>query len=140
MAAVRPVFHLQRVHWDQMRADIDRHLPEEACGLVAGREGRSLQVFSVENALHSPVRFRMDPEQQLEGLLEIEAQGWDLAAIYHSHPSGPPVPSPTDTAEAAFPESIYLIWSQKENEWTCRGFYILDGQFEEVKVEIFDPE
>lgn len=120
--------------------EVSRHLPEEACGLVAGSENRSLQVYPVENALHSPVRFRMNPEQQLEGLLEIEKQGWNLTAIYHSHPAGPPLPSPTDIVELAYPESIYLIWSRLKEQWSCRGFYIQDGQPTEVIIQLFDEK
>ena len=44
---------------------LDRNL-EEACGLVAGHRSDQLAVFPITNVLHSPVRFQMDPEQQLK--------------------------------------------------------------------------
>jgi proteasome lid subunit RPN8/RPN11 len=117
-----------------MADDVARHAPEEACGLVAGVNCRSVAVYPIENALHSPVRFRMEPQQQVKAYLEILGKGWDLAAIYHSHPEGPVWPSPTDIAEAAYPEVIYLIWIPDHEGWNCRGYQILDGQFVEVPI------
>lgn len=125
---------LAREHWEQMAEDVARRAPEEACGLVAGREGCSLAVYPVVNALRSAVRFRMDPQQQVKYYLEILERGWDLAAIYHSHPQGPASPSETDLAEAAYPEAVYLIWSFAGNQWICKGFRIDQGQFSEVPV------
>ena len=68
----RRVLRLRREHWEQMAADVLQRAPEEACGLVAGLEGRSLAVYPVENQLHSPVRFRMDPMQQWRAFQQIE--------------------------------------------------------------------
>ena len=48
--------------WEQMRADVQARLPQEACGLVGGLQRRALQVYPVANALHSPVRYRMEPD------------------------------------------------------------------------------
>jgi len=124
--------------YEQMRADVQARLPQEACGLLGGLQRRALQVYPVANALHSPVRFRMEPDEQVRIFLELEARGWDLLAIYHSHPAGPGQPSPTDLAEAAYPEAIHLIWLPAAGEWRCRGFLIQDGQFTEVPVRVVD--
>ncbi len=128
---------IQKDHWQAMRSQVERLAPEESCGLIAGIEGRSLAVYPVENILHSPVRYRMAADEQVRVILEIERQGWDLLAIYHSHPTGPPVPSPTDIAESAYPETVYLIWSAECNEWTCRGFYLSDSDVKEVQITIY---
>jgi proteasome lid subunit RPN8/RPN11 len=96
-------------------------LPEEACGLLGGMGGRAVVALPVENALHSATRFRMAPEAQVAAMLELERRGLELTAIWHSHPSGPPEPSAIDTAEAAYPEAGYLIWTQTP-AWTCRAF------------------
>jgi len=120
--------------WEQMREDVQARLPQEACGLVGGLQRRALQVFPVANALNSPVRYRMAPEEQIRIFLSLEKLGWDLLAIYHSHPAGPDHPSPTDLADAAYPESVYLIWFPQEGEWTCRGFLIQDGQYIDIPI------
>jgi proteasome lid subunit RPN8/RPN11 len=123
-----------------MRADVIDRIPEEACGLVAGIDNRSQRVFMISNIWQSPVRFRLDPQEQLEALLMIEDNNWDLLAIYHSHPRGPAYPSESDIGEAAYPEAINLIWYPHEGDWTCRGFLIKDGKYGEIKLVILDGE
>jgi proteasome lid subunit RPN8/RPN11 len=53
----------------------------------------------------------MNPHQQIEALLALEAAGWQLLAIYHSHPQGPELPSATDIALAFYPEAVNIIVS-----------------------------
>ncbi len=122
--------------WVQMLADVTQHLPEEACGVITGQKGQALEVIPIENILHSPVGFRMSPDDQVKVLLQIEEKGLDLIAIYHSHPNGPEEPSTTDIAEAYYPEAVNLIWFPKEDQWQCRGFRIINGTIEEVPIII----
>jgi [CysO sulfur-carrier protein]-S-L-cysteine hydrolase len=129
---------LLREHWDQMRADVIERAPEEACGLVAGKDNRSQEVIKVANILQSPTRFRMDPQQQLEAFLMIEDNNWDLLAIYHSHPGGPEYPSITDIREAAYPEAINLIWYPGRQDWSCRAFIIREGEIKQISITILD--
>ena len=123
-----------------MQADVEKQLPLEACGLVGGKDGRSEVVIPVANALASPVRFRMDPMEQLAALQQIEDQGWELLAIYHSHPSGPDSPSATDVAEAAYPEAVNIIWYRENGAWRCRGFLIDQDRVEEIRFYITNKE
>jgi proteasome lid subunit RPN8/RPN11 len=123
-----------------MLGEVERCLPEEACGLLAGRDGCTIAVYAVENKMHSPVRFRMAPQQQVDTLFEIEGRGWELYAIYHSHPSGPPRPSPTDIAEAAYPGVAYLVWSPLDEGWLCRAFSIENGLASEFSLLLQDGE
>ncbi len=131
---------LRRSHWQLMRADINRRNMEEACGLVAGTDQTSLAVYPVTNILHSPVRYRMDPEQQLECFNLIDENQWQLLAIYHSHLHGPREPSQVDIAEATYPEVIYLIWSPVNGEWDCEGYLIENGRIEEVPIYLIDEK
>ncbi len=85
--------------------------PQEACGFLAGANGRLSAVYLVENVLHSPVRFEMHPQQQLEAMLDSEEKGLPDLVIYHSHPQGPPRPSPTDLRLAYYPDWPQLIVS-----------------------------
>ena len=68
----------------------------------------------VENMLHSPVRFQMEPSAQFKALLNIEEAGQELLAIFHSHPTGPARPSETDVAEFYYPGALVLIASPTE--------------------------
>jgi proteasome lid subunit RPN8/RPN11 len=77
----------------------------------------------------------MDPQGQISALGRIEDEGEELIGIYHSHPDGPPHPSATDLAEAAFPEVEYLIWSHGEGSWRCEGFHLEAGRFVPLTIE-----
>ncbi len=134
MDILSPKLDIRQVHWQMMLDDIKARHKEEACGLVAGVGQSSIRVYPITNILHNQVRFRMDPEQQLECLIQIEENQWDLLAIYHSHPPGFEGPSHIDIAEAYYPGVVHLIWSQKDGKWNCRGYLINEDQIEEVEV------
>lgn len=89
-------------------------LPEEGCGLLAERARlgggwEACRYFPGVNVDRSPHRFTMDPRAVVDALREIDARGWRLAAIVHSHPAGPAAPSPTDLREAYYPDAAFLI-------------------------------
>lgn len=132
------VIRLRREHLHQMEAHVARCAPEEGCGLLAGMGGTSVAVLPVPNAEHSPVRFRMAPQAQMDALLTLERRGWTLLGIFHSHPQGPPHPSPTDIAEAAYPEAVHIIWYRQANTWRWRAFFIREGHATPAVVHILD--
>ena len=82
----------------------------------------------------------MDPNEQLQAFIHIDETGVELLAIYHSHPSGPNHPSPTDLAEAYYPEAVYLIWFPIRTGWECRGYIIQEGAFHELPVLLVPSE
>jgi proteasome lid subunit RPN8/RPN11 len=119
--------YLTMDHWAQMEADVATKVPEEACGFVVGKGQHSRLIIPVTNILHDAYRFRMDPEEELKAFLLAEENGWEILAIYHSHPHGISSPSVTDYNELTFPDIVYLIWYQEANQWRCRG-YIMEAQ------------
>ncbi|MDR3578251.1 MAG: M67 family metallopeptidase [Anaerolineaceae bacterium] len=122
--------------WQQMFQYIQTCLPEEACGLIGGKKTQADLILPVENEAHSPVRFRMKPEQQLAAFLTFEQNGLDLIGIYHSHPTGPDFPSETDLSEFAYPGTAYLIWSFTNTEWKLHGYQLDGGRFIEIPVNV----
>jgi proteasome lid subunit RPN8/RPN11 len=123
------------VQWKQMRDQAAAADPIEACGLLAGTQDKVYVVIPVPNELNSPVRYRFAPADHLAAFNQIERAGLDLLAIYHSHPKGPPHPSNTDIDEAAY-DVVYIIWSPENDEWQERGFWISDGSYKEVTLQI----
>jgi proteasome lid subunit RPN8/RPN11 len=110
---------------EAMRAALAAALPEEGCGLLFGRGHRIERLVPIQNSLHSPVRFRLEPQAQLTAMQAADDQDLDLLAIYHSHPHGPERPSATDIEEAAYPQAAYLIWWQKgEGRWDYQLFWL----------------
>ncbi len=119
-----PILQIASIHWEQMRAHVAAETPLEACGLLAGKEGRSRAVYQITNELASRERFRMEPNEQLKAFLDIENTSLKLLAIYHSHPAGPRRPSKIDVTEALYPGVIHLIWSHQDGEWNCAAFLL----------------
>lgn len=121
--------------WHTMLAHAQAEYPLEACGLLGGTNGRVRHLYAIENQLHSPTRYQMEPAQQIQAILHLEEQGEELLAIYHSHPQGPETPSASDLAQASFPQAIYLILSLAQRDApVVRGFYLRQGQAQEVLV------
>ena len=111
--------------------------PNEACGLLAGVEGRVEKVYRMTNAAHSPVTYRLDPEEQYRAMMDMEERGWDIVAIYHSHVASPAYPSATDVEMAYYPDSFYLIVSLANRERpVLRAFRIVEKRIEEVELVI----
>jgi [CysO sulfur-carrier protein]-S-L-cysteine hydrolase len=119
----------------EMTAHVESHAPLEACGLLAGRGSMVEKIFLVRNQAQSPVRYVMDPLEQLHAFEWMEDNGMDLLGIFHSHPTGPEIVSPTDIAEAAY-EVVYVILARTDGEWRARGFWIENGGFREVRLNV----
>jgi len=115
----------------QARADV----PLETCGLLAGRDGHVTRVLPVPNILRSPVAYRMDGQALADAMVACD---YEPLGIYHSHPAGPPVPSPTDVAESFYPDSVYVIISLAQAPPSVRAFRILGGAVTEVELQISD--
>lgn len=114
---------------------VESHVPLEACGLLAGRDAKVEKIFFVQNQAQSPVRYVMDPIEQLNAFEWIESNGLNLLGIFHSHPTGPETVSPTDIAQAAYAVT-YIILSRANSSWRTRGFWIENGNFREVTLQI----
>ena len=92
---------LTRDQVDEIVAHARDQTPLECCGLVGGRADRGMHVYRARNLEQSRVRYTIHPEDQLRIEREIEDdRGWELLAIYHSHPMSDAYPSPTDVAHA----------------------------------------
>lgn len=117
----------------EMLQYVAEQAPLEACGLLAGKNERVEKVILVKNQAQSPARFVMDPYEQLQAFDWIDSRGLELVGIFHSHPAGPEMVSAADIAEAAY-EVVQIIWSRKDGAWSMRGFWIQDGQAQEVPI------
>lgn len=128
---------ISKKHWQEMLDYVQRHVPLEACGLLAGKNERVEKVIFVRNQAQSPARFIMDPYEQFQAFDWIESNGLDLMGIFHSHPAGPEMASLTDIAEAAY-EVVHLIWSRSQTGWQAHAFWIENGSAIEVPLQIVE--
>ena len=128
---------LSPVQVAQIVGHAEAEYPLEACGILGGREGRSAQVYPLPNVERSAIRYAADPEAQLQAMLAVEEQGWEILAIYHSHPASPAYPSATDLEMAYYPEALTLIISLADVEHpVLRAFRIEEGRIEEAPVRV----
>ena len=124
-------------HYQIMLQHLKEEYPLEGCGLMAVKDGVVTAVYPIDNILKSPTAYEMEPLQQVQTILKIEANEEALMAIYHSHPHGPSQPSATDIAQAYYPDSIYIIVSLDNKDMpTVNAFNIVDGLVSELKVSI----
>jgi proteasome lid subunit RPN8/RPN11 len=114
-----------------------REFPNEACGLLAGRDGQAVRFYPMRNADASPVTYRLDPREQLRVFEELEREGLELFGIVHSHTHSEPYPSETDRRQAFYPESLYLILGLADRERpVLRAFRIVEGEVTEEELRI----
>lgn len=117
-------------------------LPNECCGMIAGRGGTATRVLRATNSQGSPFMYVMDPREQLRMMDAIDQSGDDLLAIYHSHTRSAAYPSRTDVELAFYPDTLYLIVSVADRDAPdIRAFRLRKGapegeQIAEEKVEI----
>lgn len=117
-------------------AQAQEEAPNECCGLLLGRQGRVERVIRGTNIDHSPVTYNMDPQELFRVHREMEEEGLDLIAIYHSHPRTRAYPSSTDIAKATYPDSFYMIVSLGDHGAApeVRAFRIAEGRVNEGTV------
>jgi proteasome lid subunit RPN8/RPN11 len=124
-------------------ADIIDHLsaclPDEGCGLLAGRGDRVQLVYPVPNAAASSQRYRMEPQNQLEALYQIDEQGLDLVGIFHSHPNGGVTPSATDRGEWHYNELWMIIAAPSKPDWAFGGYILIEGDLVEAPIRVITP-
>ena len=94
----------------QLRAEAAQAHPRECCGILLGDKSKVSKAWPARNIHPSPeTHFEIDPEALIDAHREARAGRLAIAGYYHSHPSGAPVPSETDTAMAAGDGMIWAI-------------------------------
>ena len=129
---------LSQEHFRQILAHARAEAPNEACGLLAGRDGYVTHILPATNVADNPlVGYLMDPQDQLDHFQAIEEQGLDMLGIYHSHPVSPAYPSPTDLSMAYYPEAVYAIVSLMQSDSpVLRAFRLVDNRISEVAFSV----
>jgi [CysO sulfur-carrier protein]-S-L-cysteine hydrolase len=128
---------ISREHYEEMVDHARAEAPDECCGMVAGRADEAVRVFRATNIEHSHLRFQIDPKEQLEIDREIEADGLELTAIYHSHTRTEPEPSETDIIFAKlWPGVLWVIVGLAGDDPDVRLWRIDDGQAAEAELVV----
>lgn len=87
--------------------------PRECCGLLFGTDGAITAHRPTRNVHPTPhTHFEIDPQALIDAHRAMRSGGLGLVGYYHSHPAGPPDPSPTDRSLAAKDAMIWAIVGQ----------------------------
>jgi proteasome lid subunit RPN8/RPN11 len=127
----------ERVH-AQMVGHAYDGLPNEACGLLAGRPGQTTagRFYPCRNVAESSRIYTVDPKDHLRAERDAEDRGLEIIGVMHSHTHTEAYPSPTDVAEAPDPAWHYVIVSLKREAPVLRSYRIVDGVVSEEPVAL----
>lgn len=124
---------------DGMVEQARTELPNEACGVLAGKTRRVWKLYKMTNTDRSGVHFMMAPAEQFEVARAVRAAGLEMVAVYHSHPETPARPSNEDIRLALTPGVAHLIVSLEDRDHPCvKGFEIGDGCVAEIDIHVVD--
>ena len=121
---------------DEIVAHARAGLPNEACGILAGLDGRVERFFPAESDQPSPYYYRIESRDQIRIMNAIDDAGLDLLGIYHSHTSSPAYPSRTDAEQAFWPDAVYVIVSLAGADPDVRGYRIHDMSITEEALRV----
>ena len=129
---------LTKAHVDEMIAHARADAPNEACGIIAGRDGAATRLYRMENVAASPYRYEMHGKAILDLLRELDERDEAFLVIYHSHTKTDAYPSPTDVRLAGgWPEQYFVLVSLKEEDApVVRAFRIIDEEIHEAELTV----
>jgi proteasome lid subunit RPN8/RPN11 len=130
----------------EMLAHARAEMPNECCGLLAGRieagGGPSRTVdrrYPLVNEFASATEYSADPKSLIQAHVQCRHDALEFLAIYHSHPTSPPVPSRTDLSRNYWgSEVVHFIISLQGAEPVMRGWRLREDAFDEAKWELIE--
>lgn len=131
---------IRQSDYDAVIAHANAGLPNEACGLIAGRiDGEAYiieKVYLLTNTDRSREHFSVDPKEQLAAIKDMRAMGLSPLGNFHSHPETPARPSEEDIRLAYDPKAVYLILSLAEEAPMLKAFHIEGGTVSLFLLEV----
>jgi proteasome lid subunit RPN8/RPN11 len=124
-----------------MVAQAHAELPNECCGILAGRiegdVGIVEQRYPLVNESASRREYCSEPQSLFAAFKDWRARGLEHLATYHSHPTSAPIPSRTDLERNAYgPEVIDLIISLQNAEPLVRAWRLTNSEYWEAGWEV----
>ncbi|HSQ56200.1 MAG TPA: Mov34/MPN/PAD-1 family protein [Gemmata sp.] len=116
-------------------------LPNECCGVLAGfiseNVGYAIERATIRNDLASPTRYLTNAADLFAAFRAMRANSTELLAVYHSHPSSPPVPSRRDVQENTYGDSVvHLILGLAGEEPDLKAWWITETGWREAELEV----
>jgi proteasome lid subunit RPN8/RPN11 len=140
---------LPRALYEEMLAQARAELPNECCGILAGKivasaesgdspRGQVVRRFALVNDAHSPVEYLSEPRSMFDADKAMKREGLDMLAVYHSHPTSDPVPSRKDRERSYHPDVMNLIISLKTADAVMRGWWLTAEDYREGEWRVVE--
>jgi [CysO sulfur-carrier protein]-S-L-cysteine hydrolase len=135
---------LPRAVWLEMVEHVYRGLPNESCGLLAGRPDPDRADLAVErfypcgNDSDSALVYTLNPLDHLKADRDAEERGLEILGVVHSHTHSDAYPSPTDVRDAPDPSWHYPIISLRDLEPVLRSYRIVGETITEEPVDLVE--
>jgi len=111
--------------------------PNECCGVILGHEDTAEQIMPVPNIADEPkYNYQMDEKILLKALYQAEHMQLEVIGFYHSHPRTDPIPSPTDTRLANYPDVAYVIAGLRNGEAHLAAWSIKRDQVKPIELVV----
>ncbi len=131
---------LKKADFEAIVAHAKAELPNEACGLIAGRVDGEVKVvekvYFLTNIDHSNEHFSLDPKEQLAAVKDMRANGFAPLGNWHSHPESPSRPSDEDKRLAYDSTASYMILSLMDKTPVLNSFKIEGESAEKELLEL----
>jgi proteasome lid subunit RPN8/RPN11 len=135
---------LPRQCYDAMIEHAQSEQPNECCGLLAGvidlENGiwRVHKHYALINEAASPIEYRSEPRSMFQAIKDMRPHGYEIVAIYHSHPTSAPIPSRTDLERNYSTDVVSFIISLQGTEPILRGWWLRENSYQEAAWEIVE--
>ncbi|MGN0649458.1 MAG: M67 family metallopeptidase [Oscillospiraceae bacterium] len=125
------IVRLKKTDYEKILAHAEAELPNEACGLIAGRIDGDVKiiekVYLLTNIDHSNEHFSLDPKEQLACVKDMRANGLSPLGNWHSHPESPSRPSDEDKRLAYDSSASYMILSLMDTSAPVLNSFKIEG-------------
>ena len=133
---------LPRQFLDAMLQHARTELPNECCGVLAGvMDADVLHVkawYPLANEAASPTEYHA-AKDMFQAVKKMRADGHDIVAIYHSHPTTAPIPSRKDLERNFYGDDVvHFIIGLQEPEPLVRGWWLMETEFAEANWQIIE--
>lgn len=92
----------------------------------AGPWARVERMYRLVNERTSPTEYFSEPRSMLAACQDIDRAGLEIVAVYHSHPTSPPVPSKKDIEQNYLGDVVHVIVSL-DRSIEMRAWWLTDG-------------
>ena len=131
--------------YDDIVKYAEEHLPEEACGLIAGTEDEDgnrviEKVYYLENIDHANDHFTLAPKDQMAAIKDMRSLGLKQLGNWHSHPESPSRPSEEDIRLSFDSKASYMILSLMAENPVLNSYHVENEKYTKEDLRIISED